>query len=204
MFRLTDHINRLFNSGQDLMMDIPYRREELVEAGQADRGRATASPSATSGRSLYSATGRWASTPCLAGQRGHRRLAVGRLPRRGSGHKGVRMKVSSWQRHDPNTMPPAAKGTGHVHQLLPGQGRGAEGRLRRGGPARPRRATSASARARTSSSCAATASSPRRRRRRAGRHHADSVHHYRQGPRLSRCATRTSRAPTSTSPTRRS
>jgi branched-chain amino acid aminotransferase len=25
---------------------------------------------------------------------------------------GVRMKVSSWQRHDPNAMPPAAKGTG--------------------------------------------------------------------------------------------
>jgi branched-chain amino acid aminotransferase len=25
---------------------------------------------------------------------------------------GVRMKISSWRRHDPNTMPPAAKGTG--------------------------------------------------------------------------------------------
>ena len=25
---------------------------------------------------------------------------------------GVRMKISSWQRHDPNSMPPAAKGTG--------------------------------------------------------------------------------------------
>jgi branched-chain amino acid aminotransferase len=25
---------------------------------------------------------------------------------------GVRMKISSWQRHDPNAMPPAAKGTG--------------------------------------------------------------------------------------------
>jgi branched-chain amino acid aminotransferase len=26
--------------------------------------------------------------------------------------KGVRLKISSWQRHDPNTLPPAAKGTG--------------------------------------------------------------------------------------------
>src|SRR5208283_1838735 len=26
--------------------------------------------------------------------------------------KGVRVKISSWQRHDPNSMPPAAKGTG--------------------------------------------------------------------------------------------
>src|SRR5438105_14329101 len=25
---------------------------------------------------------------------------------------GVRMKISSWQRHDPNAVPPAAKGTG--------------------------------------------------------------------------------------------
>ena len=25
---------------------------------------------------------------------------------------GVRMKISSWQRHDPNAIPPAAKGTG--------------------------------------------------------------------------------------------
>ena len=26
---------------------------------------------------------------------------------------GVRTKISSWQRHDPNAMPPAAKGVGH-------------------------------------------------------------------------------------------
>jgi branched-chain amino acid aminotransferase len=30
---------------------------------------------------------------------------------RGSSN-GVRMKISSWKRHDPNIMPPAAKGTG--------------------------------------------------------------------------------------------
>src|SRR5438094_5714855 len=27
-------------------------------------------------------------------------------------HTGVRMKISSWRRHDPNIIPPAAKGTG--------------------------------------------------------------------------------------------
>ena len=32
IFRLTDHIDRLFNSARILMMDIPYTRDELVEA----------------------------------------------------------------------------------------------------------------------------------------------------------------------------
>ena len=32
IFRLTDHINRLFESAQILMMDIPFTPEELVEA----------------------------------------------------------------------------------------------------------------------------------------------------------------------------
>jgi branched-chain amino acid aminotransferase len=39
-------------------------------------------------------------------------VAVGHLPgRRGIKH-GVRCKISSWKRHDPNSLPPAAKGTG--------------------------------------------------------------------------------------------
>src|SRR5215210_50600 len=32
VFRLTPHINRLFNSAQILMMDIPFTPEELIEA----------------------------------------------------------------------------------------------------------------------------------------------------------------------------
>src|SRR4029453_13659058 len=32
IFRLTEHIDRLFNSARILMMDIPYSRDELVEA----------------------------------------------------------------------------------------------------------------------------------------------------------------------------
>src|SRR5689334_7108100 len=32
VFRLTDHIERLFNSAKILMMDIPYTVDELVEA----------------------------------------------------------------------------------------------------------------------------------------------------------------------------
>ena len=51
--------------------------------------------------------------------------------------KGVRMKISSWTRHDHNTMPPAAEDHRQLRQLVAGQGRGAEGRLRRGDHAQP-------------------------------------------------------------------
>ena len=37
---------------------------------------------------------------------------------------GCSMKISSWRRHDPNAVPTAAKGTGHVRQLVAGQGGG--------------------------------------------------------------------------------
>ena len=66
--------------------------------------------------------------------------------------KGARMKISSWTRHDHNTMPPAAKTDGQLRELVAGQGRGAQGRLRRGDHAQPAGLRVASAPARTSSS----------------------------------------------------
>ena len=76
--------------------------------------------------------------------------------------KGVRMKISSWTRHDHNTMPPASKTTGNYVNSQPGQGRGAQGGLRRGAHAQPAGVRVASAPARTSS-WPATAGSSRRR-----------------------------------------
>ena len=35
MFRLTDHINRLFNSAKIFMIDVPFTPEEIVEATKA-------------------------------------------------------------------------------------------------------------------------------------------------------------------------
>ena len=32
VFRLTDHINRLFNSAKIFMIDIPFSRDQIVEA----------------------------------------------------------------------------------------------------------------------------------------------------------------------------
>ena len=69
--------------------------------------------------------------------------------------KGVRMKISTWLRHDHNSMPPAAKTTGNYVNSLARQGRGPQGRLRRGDHAEPRRDWCRSAPARTSSSRAA-------------------------------------------------
>ncbi len=65
VFRLTDHINRLFTSAKVFMIDMPFSPDEIVEASKDGRARRTASTTAaTSGPSSTSATARWASTPC--------------------------------------------------------------------------------------------------------------------------------------------
>ena len=95
-------------------------------------------------------------------RRGHRLLAVGRLPRRRRRHQG--------RAHEDLVLDPprpqhdAARVEDHrqLRQLLAGQGRGAAGRLRRGDHARPERPRGRVHRARTSSS-RATASCSRRR-----------------------------------------
>ena len=66
--------------------------------------------------------------------------------------KGVRMKVSSWMRHDHNTMPPAAKTTGNYVNSSLAKVEALEGGLRRGDHAQPARPRRPSAPARTCSS----------------------------------------------------
>ena len=63
VFRLTDHIMRLFNSAQIMGMDIPYTVDELIEATKATVPPPVSTP-ATSARSPTTATARWGSTPC--------------------------------------------------------------------------------------------------------------------------------------------
>ena len=120
---------------------------------------------------------------------------------------GIRLKVSSWQRHDPNADPDRRQGDRDVHQLLARQGRGAAR------PATTRRccsrptATSRRARARTSSS-SATASCiltpPNSDVGRARGHHPGLGRSRSPGTSATRSRTRRWCAPTSTSPTRRS
>ncbi|HXW81804.1 MAG TPA: branched-chain amino acid transaminase [Acidimicrobiales bacterium] len=112
VFRLTDHITRLFNSAKIFMIDIPFSREQIVDAVKATivankMSECYIRPIAYLG---YGEMG-LNPLPCAV------RVAIAVWPwgaylgEEGI-ERGVRVKVSSWQRHDPNAMPPAAKGTG--------------------------------------------------------------------------------------------
>ena len=113
IFRLTDHIDPLLNSAQILMMACRTR-----STSSSRRRRTPCAPPgcrrATSGRSPTTATARWGSTrlPCSVD------VAIACWPWGAylgddAATKGVRMKISSWTRHDHNTMPPASKTTGN-------------------------------------------------------------------------------------------
>ena len=153
VFRLTDHIERLFNSAQHHDDGHPVHGRRAREGREGHGARRPACRRATSGRSRTTATARWGSTRCRARSTCRSRAGRG-APTSATTRvsKGVRMKISSWTRHDHNTMPPRGEDHRQLRQLVAGQGRGAEGRLRRGDHAQPARARVASAPARTSSS----------------------------------------------------
>ena len=112
VFRLIDHIERLFDSARIFMIDIPYSPEELVEATK-ETIRVNGLQSCYIRPLVYLGYGEMGLNPlpCPVNVS----IAVWPwgtyLGEEGLRH-GVRMKISSWQRHDPNAMPPAAKGTG--------------------------------------------------------------------------------------------
>jgi branched-chain amino acid aminotransferase len=112
VFRLTDHINRLFDSAKIFMIDVPYRADEIIEATKATV-RANNIEECYIRPIVYLGYGEMGLNPmpCPVNVS----IAVWPwgtyLGDDGIKH-GVRVKISSWQRHDPNAMPPAAKGTG--------------------------------------------------------------------------------------------
>ncbi len=109
VFRLTDHIKRLFNSAHIMGMDIPYTIDELVEAT----------------KQTVASTGLDACYIRPLAYYGYGEMGLNTLPCKTEiaiacwpwapflGHDAVRMKISSWTRHDHNTMPPAAKTVGN-------------------------------------------------------------------------------------------
>jgi branched-chain amino acid aminotransferase len=112
VFRLTDHITRLFNSAKIFMIDVPFTPEQLVAA--------TKETVAVNGLEqcyirpiVYLGYGEMGLNPLPAPVQ----VAIAVWPwgaylgDEGVAN-GVRMKISSWRRHDPNILPPAAKGTG--------------------------------------------------------------------------------------------
>jgi branched-chain amino acid aminotransferase len=113
VFRLTDHIRRLFNSAKIIGMEIPYTVDELVEATKATVA-STGLPSCYVRPIAYYGYGEMGlnTLPCRTD------VAIACWPWGAylgddAVEKGVRMKISSWQRHDHNTMPPASKTTGN-------------------------------------------------------------------------------------------
>jgi branched-chain amino acid aminotransferase len=112
VFRLTDHILRLFNSAKIFMIDVPFTPDQLIEAVK-DTVRVNGLPECYIRPIVYLGYGEMGLNPlpCPVNVS----IAVWPwgtyLGADGIKH-GVRMKISSWQRHDPNAMPPAAKGCG--------------------------------------------------------------------------------------------
>jgi branched-chain amino acid aminotransferase len=112
VFRLTDHIKRLFDSARIFMLDIPFSVDELVEATK-ETVRVNALSSCYVRPLVYLGYGEMGLNPLPCPVQ----VSIAVWPwgtylgEEGLKH-GVRMKVSSWQRHHPNALPPAAKGTG--------------------------------------------------------------------------------------------
>ena len=112
VFRLTDHIRRLFDSAKIFLIDIPFSPEQLVEAVK-ETIRVNGLDACYIRPIVYLGYGEMGLNPLpcpvnvaiavwpwgtYLGDEGLRR--------------GVRVKISTWHRHSPNAVPVAAKGTG--------------------------------------------------------------------------------------------
>ncbi len=113
VFRLTDHIERLDRSARILGMELPYSVEELVAATKATVA-STGLPACYVRPIAYFGYGEMGlnTLPCTVD------VSIACWPwgaylGEDALDKGVRMKISSWTRHDHNTMPPASKTTGN-------------------------------------------------------------------------------------------
>jgi branched-chain amino acid aminotransferase len=112
VFRLDDHIDRLFNSAAIYMIDVPFGRDELI-AATLETIRVNEVRSCYIRPLVYLGYGEMGLNPLPCPVN----VAIAIWPwgtylgDEGL-QNGIRLKISSWRRHDPNTMPPAAKGTG--------------------------------------------------------------------------------------------
>jgi branched-chain amino acid aminotransferase len=113
VFRLREHIERLFASAKILMIDVPYSVDELVEASRAVVRENHLHDGCYLRPLIYLGYGEMGLNPLPCPVN----VSIAAWPW-GSylGDEGVAngvsTKVSSWQRHDPNAVPTAAKSTG--------------------------------------------------------------------------------------------
>jgi len=112
VFRLGDHVTRLFDSARVYLIDIPYSVDDLVEAVK-ETVRVNGLESCYIRPIVYLGYGEMGLNPLPCPVR----VSIAVWPwgtyLGDEGLKnGVRCKISSWQRHDPNAVPVASKGTG--------------------------------------------------------------------------------------------
>ena len=113
VFRLTEHIDRLLASAKILMLDCPYGRDELVEATKALVRSNDLDQGCYIRPLVYLGYGEMGLNPLPCSVN----VAIAAWPwgtylGDDGVANGIRLKVSSWQRHDPNAVPTAAKSTG--------------------------------------------------------------------------------------------
>jgi branched-chain amino acid aminotransferase len=113
VFRLRDHIRRLFASASVFLIDVPFTEDEVVEATR-EVVRVNGLTEGCYIRPLvYLGYGEMGLNPLPCPVN----VTVAAWPwgtylgDEGVAN-GVRVKISSWRRHDPNAVPTAAKGTG--------------------------------------------------------------------------------------------
>ena len=113
IFRLREHIERLFRSCKILMIDVPFNVDDVVEACR-EVVRANELNDGCYIRPLvYLGYGEMGLNPLPCSVN----VSVAAWPwgtylGDDGVNNGVNTKVSSWQRHDPNAVPTAAKSTG--------------------------------------------------------------------------------------------
>ena len=113
IFRLHDHVTRLLDSAKIFMMDVPYTHEEIFEACKSVVRENGLSDGCYLRPLIYLGYGEMGLNPLPCSVN----VAIAAWPwgtylGDDGVANGVRMKISSWRRHDPNAMPTAAKGTG--------------------------------------------------------------------------------------------
>jgi len=113
VFRLTEHIERLHNSARIMGMPMPYSVDELIDATKLVV-RESGLPSCYIRPIAYFGYGEMGlnTLPCSVD------VSIACWPWGAylgddAVSKGVRMKISTWLRHDHNSMPPASKTTGN-------------------------------------------------------------------------------------------
>ncbi len=112
IFRLEDHVDRFFNSAKMLLMEIPFSNEDIFSAIK-EIVRVNSLDSCYIRPIAFLGYGEMGLNPLLS----KTSVSIAAWPwgtylgEEGL-QNGIRAKVSSWQRHDPNSVPPAVKCTG--------------------------------------------------------------------------------------------